>query len=127
MPHIIIEHSIDFSSKEIIQLAHEIQKTCGQIQGGNFDYDQFKIRSLSFNNYGVGSDGNNANFIHISIKILQGRSLEIKKQLSENCFKIVQSFFENSGLNQKRCDLSLDVIEMDRDLYHKQTIRALNQ
>jgi len=126
MPHIIIEHSIDFSSKEIIELANQIQKTCFEIQGGNFDYDQFKIRHISFNNYGVGANGINANFIHISIKILQGRTLEIKKQLSENCFKLLQNFQQNSGLNHKRCDLSLDIIEMDRELYQKQTIRPSN-
>lgn len=124
MPHIIIEHSIDFSTKEILELAHKIQKSCFEIQGGNFDFNQFKIRSLSFNNFGVGKDGSNANFIHISIKILQGRAPEIKKQLSENSFKLLQNFQQNSGLNHKRCDLSLDIIEMDRELYQKQTIIA---
>lgn len=124
MPHIIIEHSIDFSTKEILELANQIQKSCFEIKEGNFDYDQFKIRSLSYNNFGVGNDGSNANFIHISIKILAGRSLEIKKKLSENSFKLLQNFQQNSGLNHKRCDISMDIIEMDRELYQKQTIIA---
>lgn len=121
---------------------------------GNFDPDQCKCRSFSFDEYLVGKiDQKKSSFIHITIKILSGRSLEVRKKLAEEIAKQAREFFEklafsptkkdelietannlvdaitgvphlqmpviNHDLSGKRCDISVDVVEMTRETYQK--------
>jgi len=123
MPHIIIEHSKNIFEKNLLKVGQEIQKIMADISEGNFDPDQVKIRCIQYQNYIVGLEKSDENFIHISIKILSGRSLEIRKKLSLQTFEIVKSFYENLNSPQKRCDISVDIIEMERDVYKKITIK----
>jgi 5-carboxymethyl-2-hydroxymuconate isomerase len=154
MPHIIIEHSADFSLDSIIDLQKEIQNIMASITEGNFDANQCKARSFLFNEYLVGDvNQENSSFIHITVKILAGRSLEVRKKLSEKIMEFTKKFHEkllfspsqkdqlietahqiadvvsgvphpqfpmqNSDLANKRCDLSVDIVEMDKETYQK--------
>ena len=154
MPHIIIEHSSDFSKNSIIILQKEIQNILASITEGNFSADQCKARSFVFDEYLVGKpDQETALFLHITIKILSGRVLEVRKKAAEKVANFAKDFFEkllfsptekdelialthriedvvsgvphvqfpmqNSKLANKRCDISVDIVEMDRDTYQK--------
>jgi 5-carboxymethyl-2-hydroxymuconate isomerase len=121
MPHIIIEHSSNFDEKKILTIGKNIQKIMGDMPFANFDIDQCKIRGISFQNYQVGSS-KIADFIHISIKILAGRSLEIRQDLSQQVFDWVLKYFQDNMDRGNRFDLSVDIIEMNREVYKKITI-----
>ncbi len=123
MPHITLEYSPNFLPKYIMNIGAEIQNIMRNINLANFDVDQCKIRSIPYQNFIVGLDENRANFIHISIKILAGRSLEIRKELSKKVFDYVVESYEKNSNNQSRTDISVDIIEMDRDCYNKITIK----
>jgi 5-carboxymethyl-2-hydroxymuconate isomerase len=153
MPHLIIEHSSDISSSSVISLQKNILKAMPSLEG-SFDPDQCKCRIFSFDEYLVGNlDNKNSSFIHITIKILSGRSLEAKKKLAEEIFKQAKEVFDrlkfsptkkdelietannlvdaitgiphlqmpviNHELIDKRCDISVDVVEMIRETYQK--------
>lgn len=157
MPHIIIEHSANFSSDSITTLQRDIQSIMAAITEGNFDPDQCKARALSFTEYLVGSpDQETASFLHITIKILAGRTLEARQKLSTRVMEYCQEFFnkllfspnqkdqlietahnladavsgmphpqlplQNSAFANKRCDISVDVVEMDKATYQKARI-----
>jgi len=121
MPHIIIEHSSKFDENKILTIGKNIQKIMGDMPFANFDIDQCKIRGISFQNYQVGSS-KIADFIHISIKILAGRSLEIRQDLSQQVFDWVLKYFQDNMDRGNRFDLSVDIIEMNREVYKKITI-----
>lgn len=124
MPHIIIEHSKNILEKESLEIGREIQRIMARISEGNFDPDQCKIRCIAYQNYLVGLEKNNENFIHISIKILSGRDVVIRKKLAIATFEYVKNFYKNLKLSQKRCDISVDVIEVDREVYQKITFNS---
>jgi 5-carboxymethyl-2-hydroxymuconate isomerase len=154
MPHIIIEHSSDFSSDSIITLQTDIQSIMASITEGNFDPDQCKARAISFNEYLVGKPNQEtALFLHITIKILAGRTLVARQKLSEKVMTHAKEFFneilfspseidqakaigiqvadlvsgmptppsplQNSNFAGKRCDISVDIVEMDKEAYQK--------
>ncbi|MBM3590818.1 MAG: hypothetical protein FJX30_05570 [Alphaproteobacteria bacterium] len=123
MPHIIIEHSKAFDDSSMINIGSQIQKIMANIAHGNFDADQCKIRAISYQQFKVGLEKHNTNFIHISIKILAGRALEIRQQLAQKTFDLVEDFYRNQDNLNLRCDISIDIVEMDRDCYKKITIK----
>ena len=123
MPHIIIETSKNISTQESLKIGQEIQQIMAKIVEGNFDPDQCKIRVIAYENYIVGLEKNSENFMHISIKILAGRAVEVRQKLASQSFEFTNNFYKNLKLPQKRCDISVDIIEMDRETYQKITIK----
>jgi len=121
MPHIIIEHSSNFDEKKILTIGKNIQKIMGDMPFANFDIDQCKIRGIYYQNYQVGSS-EIGDFIHVSIKILAGRSLEIRQELSQQVFDWVLKYFQDNMNRGNRFDLSVDIIEMNREAYKKITV-----
>ena len=123
MPHIIIETSKNILASESLKIGQEIQQIMKKIVEGNFDPDQCKIRVINYENYIVGLEENDENFIHISIKILAGRAVEVRQKLASQSFQFVNNFYKNLKLSQKRCDISVDIIEMNRETYQKITLK----
>ena len=123
MPHIIIETSKNILASESLKIGQEIQQIMKKIVEGNFDPDQCKIRVINYENYFVGLEENDENFIHISIKILAGRAVEVRQKLASQSFEFVNNFYKNLKLSQKRCDISIDIIEMNRETYQKITLK----
>jgi len=123
MPHIIIETSKNILARESLKIGQEIQQIMKKIVEGNFDPDQCKIRVINYENYIVGLEENDENFIHISIKILAGRAVEVRQKLALQSFEFVNNFYKNLKLSQKRCDISIDIIEMNRETYQKITLK----
>ena len=158
MPHIIIEHSSNISKSSVQSLQKDIQNIMQEIAQGNFEVNQCKCRSFSFDEYLVGElDQENSSFMHITIKILTGRNLEVRKELGQKVMNFSKSFFEtlsfsptgkdeiieaaqqiidavtgiphpqlplqNKDLAGRRCDISVDVVEMDRETYQKVRIK----
>lgn len=119
MPHLIIEHSSNIKSRSIAALEHQIQNIMGGVEG-NFDPDQCKCRSFAFDEYFNGHlDESESSFIHITLKVLVGRSLEVRQNLSHKIMEFVQKFYDDLRLPTKRCDLSVDIVEMERETYQK--------
>ncbi len=123
MPHIIIEHSANFTKNSVDLMKKEIPQIMAKITEGNFDADQCKSRSHLFDEYLVGSpDQSSASFLHVTIKILSGRTLEARKKLSAQVIEFAKKTFDDLGLKTKRCDLSVDIVEMDKETYQKARI-----
>lgn len=122
MPHLIIEHSSDIHSKPITALQQDIQKimSCSE---GSFTIEACKTRAFSFGNYFVGIlNQEDASFIHITLKILAGRSVEAKKALSDKIMAYCHQFITDLKLRSKRCDISVDIVDMDSATYGKERI-----
>lgn len=122
MPHLIIEHSANIKKNSVRTLETEIQNIM-QAHEGNFDADQCKCRSFAFDDYFVGkSDQSTSSFIHITLKALSGRSLEVRKSLLEKIATFTNKFFLDLNIPTKRCDISIDFVEMERETYQKTSL-----
>lgn len=78
MPHCIIEHSNNIDGKSLVSAVYSGAK-CSQL----FAVSDIKVRTMSFDVYQAG-DGVSVpqSFVHVTTKILSGRSLEQRSELS---------------------------------------------
>ena len=123
MPHIITEFSADFSADLAKNLVTQVQKHFTNLASeGNFDVTQCKIRFLSFSDYFVGlSNESSASFVHLTIKILAGRTVEVRKKLTALCLQSMQEIYQTQ-CQKNRVDFSVDLVEMDKETYQKTTV-----
>lgn len=120
MPHIIVEHSIEISKPKIATLLLNLNQNTAK-NAGNFDISQCKSRAVYCQNF-IIADGDLAqDFIHISVRIMSGRNAEIRKNLAENLLKITTDFIKDN-LSDNLIALSVDVAEMEKEIYQKTVI-----
>ena len=108
MPHIIVEHSSEVNDKIKVSKLNEIlhKNVC---ENENFKPASVKTRSTEVNNVIIGT-GENNNFIHVTVKILPGRSEDVKKSLSEELFLSLKDFVTNSGFEIEA--LSVEILNL---------------
>jgi 5-carboxymethyl-2-hydroxymuconate isomerase len=108
MPHCVVEYS---SSLE----ANELNKKVflGAMDSNLFAHDgsDIKVRAFAYDFYQTGDK--KEDFIHVSLRILSGRSDEDKSKLS-SC---VMEQLKTLGLI--KISITIEVIDMDRNSYSK--------
>ncbi|MGO2366660.1 MAG: 5-carboxymethyl-2-hydroxymuconate Delta-isomerase [Pseudoalteromonas sp.] len=108
MPHIIIEHSEDLPVLPQV-LVEKIHLTA--FESGLFELATIKTRAIAYTHYQLG-DGKEG-FIHISVHIMAGRSIEQKQLLSETLLNCLQTYCRDSD------SLSVNVHDMEHEIYRK--------
>lgn len=110
MPHIVIEYSDNLGQniKQSNLMTHAHQAV---LDSALFSPDAVKARSLAYTDY-VLPEGANS-FIHITVSILQGRSVEERLSLSTAVFKVAQDLVSNAD------KISVDIHEMNTETYRK--------
>ncbi len=120
MPHITIEHSKCIDEQIIRELSREIPKMMSKINDGNFSVQGCKVRASSFDKYLVGGlDQSSSSFCHITIKILAGRSEEIKVELAQKAGELAKEWLQNRKNLKEKNDLSVDIVDMSANTYQK--------
>jgi 5-carboxymethyl-2-hydroxymuconate isomerase len=110
VPHCIIEYSKNL--KKVISIDKLIDCAFESIvQADLFDPKAIKVRAKAYKYYKSGLERNE--FIHISIRILQGRTSEQKAALSA----LVQSTIVPLVGNTK--SVSVEIIDMNTASYNK--------
>lgn len=111
MPHCIVEYSTDLlaelSAKEMIDATFQ-----GAMHSTLFEAEQIKVRACGYDDFQVGTGENK--FIHISAKLLSGRTLKQRQFLSQQILDSLAKF------NLANISITVDVIEMERESYAKQ-------
>lgn len=121
MPHIIIEHSKDISKIE--ELFLEIPKILENHKEGNFSIPACNARSISFDKFMIGEKNQEkTSFIHISLKILAGRSVEIRKAVAKEIVEYAKNFVAKQNLKKEQINVTVDVIDMEKEPYQKITL-----
>lgn len=108
MPHCIVEYSNDISVKAE-KLIDAVYK--GALRSELFEESHIKTRAIGYKTYQVGA--NKESFIHVNARILSGRSIGQRSQLSELILD------ELSKLAVKDVVITVDVIDMERACYRK--------
>lgn len=110
MPHCIVEYSNNPVIKESI---NELLTSVfhGALNSELFDAPAIKTRAIAFDSYQVGDT--DKYFVHVTAKILSGRTLEQRQRLSKSIIDSLSSFnFDNTSY-------TVEVIEMERESYEK--------
>lgn len=122
MPHIIIHHSSDINSQLIITFMAKLQGALVEIKEGKFSLEACKSRALSFDKFISGTKNQDqASFIHIELKILEGREEAIKQRVANDFLTISKDFIYSLNLKSRK-DISIEITELDKKTYQQITI-----
>jgi len=110
MPHCIIEYSHDITIKASALMCAVYE---GALASNLFEENHIKTRAIAYEHYQKGAEKDK--FIHISTRILSGRTLEQRMMLSNKVLKKLVA------LGLKSVTITVEVIEMERESYVKQS------
>ena len=110
MPHCLIEYSAQLNNTlKPAQLISAVYN--GAFNAELFESNDIKTRVICFDDYQSGSV--KANFVHVTAKILSGRSLAQRNMLSHAILA------ELKMLNCPSTSLTVEVVEIERESYAK--------
>ncbi len=105
MPHIIVEHSIVDIEGLLVALNNTLVKS------ELFEPSSIKARSIFCQDHLVG--GVKADFVHVTVKLLSGRTILQQKQLSEEVLVTL------SQIISAEVALSVEIVVLDAQTYTK--------
>jgi 5-carboxymethyl-2-hydroxymuconate isomerase len=109
MPHIVIEYSENLDNEvKGSKLTKLLHKTV--VDSGLFSPEAVKARSIFYSDYVLTEA---ESFIHVTVSILNGRTVEQRNTLNESVFRAIKKAIPNA---QK---VSSDIREMDSEVYKK--------
>ncbi|MBE9397618.1 5-carboxymethyl-2-hydroxymuconate Delta-isomerase [Pontibacterium sp. N1Y112] len=110
MPHCIVEYSVELEDvltpAMLMEAVHD-----GALGSGLFDGPDIKTRLVAYTHYQVGNE--KKPFVHVSAKILSGRSSEQKQVLAQSILDKMRV------LALANISLTVEVLDMDRSSYAK--------
>ena len=113
MPHIIIEHSEELSSQiELPALAKDLHVSlAGQDTVVRKD---IKTRTIAVQNSYVGEAEDTNLFIHVVLKLLEGRDQSLRCKMASDLHSILKDYTSDII-----CSISVDTVEMNKVTYIK--------
>lgn len=108
MPHCIIEHSSSLKGEELLSPVFQ-----GVLGSALFTADgsDIKVRALPYSVYQTGNTG--ADFVHVTVRILAGRTEVEKQKLSAGVLAAIDS------LKLANCSVTIEIVDIDRQSYSK--------
>jgi len=112
MPNLVLEYTNSVDERVNIQgLLEDLHKVA--LDSGLFAADDVKSRALRCYNWLIGEHEDSEDFIHITFELLEGRSDEQKKKISDKLMAVLQ---EQAGHVKS---LSVNMRDMDRSSFQK--------
>ena len=113
MPHAIIEYSANIE-EDVLEAAlcdrvHETLVACGL-----FSTKDIKTRSYCAEEFLVGEKGQDGSFVHVTVSLYDGRTLEQKQALSQSLIESLQEA-EMDGVDS----ISVDIRDITKACYRK--------
>ena len=114
MPHLVIEYSDnlngDFDVRTLMQKMH--QALDGKY---NIASNRIKARAIKLTDYIVGDHGTDAFMMHVTLKLMQGRTVEAQKELSSLLQSIARKHI--SLENYPHSAITVEVVELATATY----------
>ncbi len=110
MPHLIVESSPGLIENKSAFLGALVERFSA------FDTitpSDVKARFYEAQDFVIGAGGKSS-FLHLSLSLMEGRELELKKNMSDALFAILKSYVGEQDVN-----VTLELREMDRATYRK--------
>ena len=110
MPHLILEYSSNIVEKEdfsdYFENAHNLL-----VEKISTNINACKSRAIKCNNYYLGDGNINNAFIHLTLKILSGRSEEMKTEIANALIDLTKDNFSKS-LAAFNLKISIEVADL---------------
>ena len=117
MPHLVLEYSANVPDEpdfdRVLQRLHAAITTVGP-----FDLANVKSRVLRHELCRVADGATDRAFVHLSVAVLPGREPEALQATARALLAVIQDSFPRARA-ERRCDVTVEVREMRRDLYFK--------
>lgn len=117
MPHLIVEFTDNlagFAEQKILTALNAAVVASGQV----VNETDLKSRTVRTTQFVVGTDATaSRGFVHAELRLLSGRTPEIKRDLSERIAAVLRELTpQPEGM---LVQLSVDIVDMDRNAYYK--------
>ena len=114
MPHCIIEYTPNsaIAVSELVTTVHQVM-----IDSGLFDTAAIKTRAYAVNDYVLGASApQQSDFIHIIIRLLDGRTMAQKQALTSSMAKTLRTHLPTVA------SITVDIVDMLRETYAKDVV-----
>ncbi|MBS1707094.1 MAG: hypothetical protein JSS65_00050 [Armatimonadetes bacterium] len=116
MPHVVLEVTDNLpEAAEVGPLLAELAKAIGGIE--SVDPKAVKVYANVRQHWAMGQ-GASPGFCHLTICVLSGRPLELRRQMADRLYSVLRSHFSRS-LASGLASSTLEVREMDAQTYRK--------
>ncbi len=119
MPHLTLEYSANLTRLDADFTATDLLLKLNQrlMQSGEFTEIDIKSRALRFDEVCIGTNPAQRAFLHVKLAILQGRTEQVRQQLSAALLEVLQQ-------NVAACDeldiqLCVEIQQLERASYSK--------
>jgi 5-carboxymethyl-2-hydroxymuconate isomerase len=118
MPHIVLEYTsnVDGPQTGYGNLFAELHRVLVDILG--VDVANCKSRAIRLDTYRVGEGEADSGFVHLGIKILEGRPVELRREVGERCLAVLSHHFSRARQKLK-LQITVGVEGMERRTYLK--------
>jgi 5-carboxymethyl-2-hydroxymuconate isomerase len=116
MPHIHLETTADLTENSAIpDILEALVERLSSFE--SIDSKSIKAYHTLRSNWEMG-EGAAPGFAHVTVAVLDGRPLELRKSISSGMWEELRTQFAVS-LENEEVQLTLELREMDRQTYHK--------
>ncbi|MBL8387846.1 MAG: 5-carboxymethyl-2-hydroxymuconate Delta-isomerase [Hydrogenophaga sp.] len=117
MPHIVIEHTANLSRLPFDKILSAVARELAN-SPEVFDEADLKARVLHVDAFRVGLEDQGRAFIHVTVRILAGRSASQKKDFSD---RVTRGMLQHMPVIPPHlvAHLSVEVVDMDPESYRK--------
>ena len=117
MPHLTLEYTGNVSGvvrpAELLPELHQVLAQEAGIAIGNC-----KSRAIRRDDFCVGQGEDRRAFVHLEIRVLEGRSPEVKKALSEHSLAVLEDHLASAS-SELDLQLTVEIVDMQRAGYFK--------
>ncbi len=117
MPHLVLEYSANVPDEPDLDLAlrrlHEAMTTAGP-----FDLANVKSRAVRQERFRVADGAADRAFVHLTAAVLAGRDTEVLRATAAALLTVLRETFPRAS-TERRCDFTVEIREMHRDVYFK--------
>src|SRR5271166_338598 len=117
MPHCIFEYSANIADDpDWPEIALQIHEKL--ISTGLFVAEDIKSRILKHDHFVIGHGEPNQSFVTLDLQILDGRSDDVKRQLSQMALEVLVQAFPKS-IAQQKSSITVQVTDIHRASYQR--------
>jgi 5-carboxymethyl-2-hydroxymuconate isomerase len=117
VPHLVLEHSANVPDEpdlgNVLRRLHEAMTTTGP-----FDLANVKSRVVRHERFRVADGSPDRAFVHLTVSVLDGREAAALRGTAEALLAVLGEAFPRARA-ERRCDVTVEIREMRRELYFK--------
>jgi 5-carboxymethyl-2-hydroxymuconate isomerase len=119
MPHCLLEYSKNIPDQvNFEELFIVLHATLAET--GEFNVADFKSRAICYDKYLSGNGRDDGLFVHLDVRILEGRPDELKSQISGLAIEVLGKYF-GTTLQKSESSLTVQITDISKAGYKKLT------